>query len=158
MQASVGSVYVGEFKRGYFPDSCPPSSHVIMKFPKTEKTQGPVEVHWMDGGIQPERPEELGPNETFGDGGNGTYFIGTKGKMMCGTYGANPKLLPISKTNEVKVPQKYARVPMGDNGHYAQWVEGAIAGYGKTQLSSSFDVAGPLTEAFLHPLHHRRRK
>src|SRR5665811_2028381 len=65
VQASVGSVYVGEFQRGYFPDSCPPSSHVIMKFPKTNKTLGPVEVHWMDGGIQPERPEELGPNEVL---------------------------------------------------------------------------------------------
>ena len=82
-----------------------------MKFPKTDKTQGPVEVHWMDGGIQPERPEELGPNETFGDGGNGTYFIGTKGNMMCGTYGANPQLLPTSRTNEVKVPQNIHAYP-----------------------------------------------
>jgi hypothetical protein len=120
-----------------------------MKFPKTDKTLGPVEVHWMDGGIQPERPEELGPNETFGDGGNGTYFIGTKGKMMCGTYGADPKLLPTSRTNEAKVPQKYPRVPQGDEGHYAQWVEGCIAGYGNKQLSSPFEVAGPLTEALL---------
>jgi hypothetical protein len=28
-------------------------------------------------------------------------------------------------------------------------VEGAIAGYGKKQLSSPFDLAGPLTEAIL---------
>jgi hypothetical protein len=52
----------------------------------------------MDGGIQPERPLELEPNEIFGDGGNGTLFIGTKGKMMCDdTYGLNPRLLPLSK-------------------------------------------------------------
>lgn len=149
VQASVGSVYVGEFQRGYFPESCPPSSHVTMKFPKTDKTKGPVEVHWMDGGIQPTRPEELGPNEVFGDGGNGTYFIGTKGKMMCGTYGADPKLLPISRTNEVKVPQKLARVPGGAEGHYAQWVEAAIAGYENGKVDSGFEVAGPLTEALL---------
>ena len=149
VQASVGSVYVDEFKRGYFPDSCPPSSHATMNFPKTNKTQGPVTVHWMDGGIQPERPTELGPNEVFGDGGNGTLFIGTKGKMMCGTYGMNPQLLPTSRTKEVNVAKTIPRVPLGDNGHYAQWVEGAIAGYGKTQLSSSFDTAGPLTEALL---------
>lgn len=149
VQCSVGSVYVGEFQRGYFPDSCPPSSHVIMKFPKTDKTQGEVTVHWMDGGIQPERPDELGPNEVFGDGGNGTLFIGTKGKMMCGTYGMNPQLLPTSKTNEVKVPQKYPRIPGGADGHYAQWVEGALAGYGKMQMDSDFAVAGPLTEALL---------
>lgn len=149
VQASVGSVYVDEFKRGYFPESCPPSSHVIIKFPKTNKTKGPVTLHWMDGGIQPERPEELGPNEEFGDGGNGVLFIGTKGKMMCSTYGANPRLLPLSRNKEVSVPEKLARVPGGAEGHYAQWVEAAIAGYGKKELSSPFEIAGPVTEALL---------
>jgi predicted dehydrogenase len=149
VQASVGSVYVDEFKRGYFPDSCPPSSHVILTFPKTAKTNGDVTVHWMDGGIQPERPEELEANEVFGDGGNGTLFIGTKGKMMCGTYGANPKLLPTKRTNEVKVKQTIARVPGGAEGHYAQWVEACIAGPGKKEVSSPFEIAGPLTEALL---------
>lgn len=149
VQASVGSVYVGEFQRGYFPDSCPPSSHVTMKFPKTKKTKGEVEVHWMDGGIQPTRPDELGPNDVFGDGGNGTLFIGTKGKMMCGTYGADPKLLPLSRNEKVKIKQTIKRVPGGADGHYAQWVEAAIAGYGKMEVSSPFEIAGPLTEALL---------
>lgn len=149
VQASVGSVYVDEFQRGYFPKSIPPSSHVTMRFPKGKKTQGPVELHWMDGGIQPTRPEELGPNEMFGDGGNGTLLIGTKGKMMCATYGANPQLLPTSKTKATTVPQKYPRVPGGAEGHYAQWVEACIAGYGNMEVSSPFSQAGPLTEALL---------
>ena len=113
VEASVGSVYVDEFKRGYFPESCPPSSNVTISFPKTPKTDGPVKVHWMDGGIQPERPEELGPNELFGDGGNGVLLVGTKGKMMCSTYGANPKLLPLSRTAEVKIEPTLKRVPNG---------------------------------------------
>ncbi|KQM67237.1 oxidoreductase [Pedobacter sp. Leaf216] len=149
VEASVGSVYVDEFKRGYFPESCPPSSHVTLKFPKTNKTKGDVTLHWMDGGIQPERPEELEANETFGDGGNGTLFVGTKGKMMSETYSANPKLLPLSRNKDIKVAQKYARVPDGANGHYKQWVEAAIAGYGKQEVSSPFEIAGPLTEALL---------
>nr|WP_199157969.1 Gfo/Idh/MocA family oxidoreductase [Pedobacter sp. ASV2] len=149
VEASVGSVYVDEFKRGYFPESCPPSSHVTLKFPKTNKTKGDVTLHWMDGGIQPERPEELEANETFGDGGNGTLFIGTKGKMMSETYSANPKLLPLSRNKDIKVPAKYARVKGGADGHYAQWVEAAIAGYGKQEVSSPFEIAGPLTEALL---------
>ncbi|ARS40955.1 oxidoreductase [Sphingobacteriaceae bacterium GW460-11-11-14-LB5] len=149
VEASVGSVYVDEFKRGYFPESCPPSSHVTLKFPKTNKTKGDVTLHWMDGGIQPERPEELEANETFGDGGNGTLFIGTKGKMMSETYSANPKLLPLSKNKDIKVAPKYTRVPDGANGHYKQWVEAAIAGYGKQEVSSPFEIAGPLTEALL---------
>ena len=122
VQASVGTVYVDEFKQGYFPESVPPSSHVTMNFPKTNRTKGPVTLHWMDGGIQPERPKELGPNELFGDGGNGVLFIGTKGKMMCSTYGADPRLLPLTRNNEVHVPQKIPRVPGGAEVHYAQWV------------------------------------
>ena len=149
VQASVGSVYVDEFKRGYFPDSCPPSSHVILKFPQTNKTQHPVTVHWMDGGIQPERPAELEPNEVFGDGGNGMLFIGDKGKMMASTYAENPRLLPTSRTQQVQVPKTLARVPGQANGHYGQWVEACLAGYGKMPVSSPFELAGPLTEALL---------
>ncbi len=149
VQASVGSVYVDEFKRGYFPESCPPSSHVTLNFPKTPKTKGPVTVHWMDGGIQPARPPELGPNEMFGDGGNGTLFIGTKGKMMCSTYGDNPQLLPTSRTRDIKEKQTITRVPGQADGHYTQWVEAAIAGHGKKEVSSPFETAGPLTELLL---------
>ncbi len=150
VQASVGSVYVGEFKQGHFPDSCPPSSHITLTFPKTNKTKGDITLHWMDGGIQPERPEELGPNELFGDAdGNGSLFIGTKGKMIANTYSENPQLLPTSRTKEVTVKQKFNRVPGQSNGHYGQWVEACIAGYGKHELSSPFEVAGPLTEALL---------
>ncbi|HMI02868.1 MAG TPA: Gfo/Idh/MocA family oxidoreductase [Pedobacter sp.] len=149
VQATVGSVYVDEFKKGKFPESCPPSSHITMTFPKTDKTKGDITLHWMDGGIQPERPVELEANEKFGDDGNGSLFIGTKGKMIASTYSNNPLLLPTSRTKDAKAKQKWARVPGGAGGHYAQWVEGAIAGYGKTELSSSFDKAGPLTEALL---------
>jgi len=149
VQASVGTVYVDEFKRGYFPESCPPSSHVTLSFPKTDKTKGPVTIHWMDGGIQPERPEELGLNDKFGDDGNGTLFIGTKGKMMNSTYGANPRLLPLSRNQEVYVQQKLKRVRGGANGHYGQWVEACIGGYGNQEVSSPFEIAGPLTEALL---------
>ncbi|NHA03822.1 Gfo/Idh/MocA family oxidoreductase [Mucilaginibacter sp. HC2] len=150
VQASVGSVYVDEFKQGHFPESCPPSSHITLTFPKTEKTKGDVTMHWMDGGITPERPVELGANEKFGgEEGNGTLFIGTKGKMYASTYSDAATLLPKSLTASANAPQKWKRVPGGAEGHYAQWVEGCIAGYGKTELSSSFDKAGPLTEALL---------
>jgi predicted dehydrogenase len=145
--ASVGSVYVDEFKRGYFPDSCPPSSYIILTFPG--KNGKNIKLHWMDGGIQPPRPEELEANEMMGDGGNGVIFIGSKGKMMCSTYGADPKLLPTSRTKEVNVPQTYKRVPGGSEGHYAQWVEACLAGYGNMEVSSPFEIAGPLTETIL---------
>ena len=149
VQASVSSVFEDWGKRGVYPDSPPAASHATLTFPKTNKTQGKVTMHWMDGGIKPDRPEELGANELFGDGNSGILFVGTKGKMMASEYAANPRLLPLTRNQEVNIKQTFARVPGGADGHYAQWVEGAIAGYGKKELSSPFDLAGPLTEAIL---------
>jgi predicted dehydrogenase len=149
VEASVGSVYIDEFKRGYFPESCPPSSHVILTFPETSKNKKGLKLHWMDGGIQPERPEELEANEIFGDGGNGILFIGTKGKMLADTYNDNPRLLPLSKNKEIRVKETLARVKGSTSGHYAQWVEGCIAGYGNMKMSSPFEQAAPLSEALL---------
>ena len=148
VSASIGTVYTGFFNRAYYPESAPPSSHVIFTFPERNGKPA-VKMHWMDGGIQPERPEELGASEMFGDNGNGVLFIGTKGKMMCGTYGLEPSLLPTSRNKEVSTPQSVKRVPGGMEGHYAHWVEACIAGYGKVELSSPFEIAGPLTEAIL---------
>lgn len=149
-ECSVGTVYVGEFQRGYFPESCPPSSHITLRFPREGKES--LEFHWMDGGIQPTRPIELKPNEMMGDGGNGVIIEGTKGKMMCSTYGRDPKLLPTSRTDEVSVEKTLYRVPDGDRGHYNNWVTACIGGYGSKefeQLSSPFSIAGPLTESVL---------
>jgi len=88
----------------------------------------------------------------MGDGGNGVIFEGTKGKMMAGTYGVNPQLLPTNLTKTTKVAESVARVKGGAEGHYAAWVEACIAGPGSSlakNLSSHFDIAGPLTESVL---------
>jgi predicted dehydrogenase len=150
-ECSVATRYTAPWQRVYSPDSPPAASHIILTF-KGQNGKPDVKLHWMDGGIQPERPEELGPNEIMGDGGNGVIFEGTKGKMMAGTYGVNPQLLPTSRTATTKVPQTVERVRNGDNGHYAAWVEACIAGPGSKEhknLSSHFDIAGPLTESVL---------
>jgi len=148
VNCSASTVYTGNFQQGYFPDSGPVSSS--LHFSYDLKNNKKLRLHWMDGGIQPERPEELGPNEVMGDGGNGALFIGTKGKMMCGTYGLNPQLLPTSKTKEANVPQKYPRVANQSEGHYIQWVDACRAGFGKAEVSSPFvSYAGPLTECIL---------
>ncbi len=147
VECSVAAIYEQMWTAAYYPDSCPPASSVILKFPSKKKKRD-VELHWMDGGIRPERPEELGPNEVMGDedGSGGVIIEGTKGKIMCGTYGSNPRLLFASGKKEVSVEKTIERVP---EGHYVQWVNACIAGYGKNKLSSSFDYAGPLTESIL---------
>ncbi len=150
-ECSVATPYFENWHRTIAPDSGPIASHTTLVF-KGANGKPDLKLHWMDGGIQPTRPDELGANEQMGDGGNGVIFIGTKGKMMCGTYGINPQLLPTSKTKDTKVPQTIDRVPGGEDGHYKAWVEASIAGYGSKEannLSSRFDIAGPLTETVL---------
>ena len=147
VECSVAAVYERMWSASNYPDSCPLASTVILKFPD-KKGKRQIELHWTDGGIRPERPDELLPNETMGDedGSGGVIIEGTRGKMMCGTYGSNPRLLPTKRMQEINVKQTLARVP---EGHYVQWVNACIAGFGKNELSSSFDYAGPLTESIL---------
>lgn len=146
VECSEGAVFEKMWNASYYPESCPVSSSIKLKFPGKDGKPD-VALYWMDGGLAPERPEELGPNEVMGgDDGGGVIITGTKGKIMCGTYGSNPTILPTLKTKEINVPKTIARVP---EGHYLQWVNACIAGYGKNELSSSFDYAGPLTETIL---------
>ena len=77
----------------------------------------------------------------------GVIFEGTKGKMMGDCYGANPRLLPTKLMKEVKLPpQTLPRVP---EGHYLQWANACMNGFGKSVTSSNFDYAGPFTESIL---------
>jgi predicted dehydrogenase len=145
VQCSQVSIFEKMWTPDYFPESCPAASSVILNFPGKEGKPN-VKLHWMDGGIIPERPEELGADEQFGGDDGGVLIIGTKGKMMCGTYGSDPRLLPTSKTKDVNIPQTLARVP---EGHYVQWINACLAGYGRKEVSSPFEYAGPLTETIL---------
>lgn len=148
VHASASTIYSGVFTEAFYPESGPVSSS--LSFDYEMKSGKKIKLFWMDGGIQPERPSELKPNELFGGGGNGMLIVGTKGKMMCDFYGAKPQLLPTKLTDETKVPQKYKRVEGSYKGHYVQWVNACIAGYGKGEVSSPFkDYAGPLSESVL---------
>ncbi|MCU0358489.1 MAG: gfo/Idh/MocA family oxidoreductase, partial [Cyclobacteriaceae bacterium] len=121
------------------------SSIIHLKFPRKDG-KGDIRLTWMDGGLVPERPEELLPDEPLGDSAGGIIFEGTKGKMM-GNYATKPVLLPTKRMQEVTLPQ--TRLPRVPEGHYVQWVNACMKGYGNTTTSSPFDYAGPLTEAVL---------
>ena len=127
-------------------DACPPASIIHLNYPK-KNGKGSIKVSWHDGGLLPERPDELLPEEEFGNWDGGVLFIGTKGKLLLDCYGANPRLLPTKLMKEKKMPdEKIKRVP---EGHYIQWVNACIAGYGKGETSSPFSYAGPFTESVL---------
>lgn len=148
VECSTTTTWAGFFKEANYTDSCPASSIIHLKFPRKDG-KGDIQFTWMDGGLVPKRPDELLPDEEMGDWGNGYIFEGTKGKLMA-NYNKAPVLLPTSRMKDVTLPkQTIPRVPGGEAGHYTQWVDACIAGYGKMQLSSPFEYAGPFTEAVL---------
>ena len=80
----------------------------------------------------------------------GVIFVGEKGILMHGTYGANPKLYPASLMEvAAKVPKTYERIPVGENKQALHRMNWANAIKGKEKASSPFEYAGPLTETML---------
>ena len=148
VECSSTTAWEGFFKEANYLESCPASSIIHLKFPRKDG-KGDVRFTWMDGGLLPKRPDELLPDEPLGYQGNGYIFEGTKGKLMA-NYDKPPVLLPTSRMKDVQVPKPtIPRIAGQEAGHYTQWVDACIAGYGKMEVSSSFDFAGPFTEAVL---------
>lgn len=148
VECSTTTEWKGFFDMADYADSCPASSIIHLKFPRKDG-KGNINLTWMDGGLLPKRPEELMPNEALATWDGGYIFEGTKGKLM-GNYNMSPVLLPTTRMKEVTMPkQSIPRIQGGPDGHYIQWVDACLAGFGKKQLSSPFDYAGPFTEAVL---------
>jgi len=146
VECSVATIWKEMWNDKLNPDSCPPSSIIHLNYPRTDG-KGNIKVSWHDGGLLPERPDELLPEEAFGNWDGGVLLIGTKGKLLLDCYGENPRLLPTKLMKETTLPaETIKRVP---EGHYVQWVNACMAGYGKAKTSSSFDYAGPFTESIL---------
>jgi predicted dehydrogenase len=154
VECSVGSVFLKDWTPEYIPDGCPPSSSVQLRFAPTKKNKSAVTLTWNDGGVRPFHPEWIPADDIMGDadGSNGAMLIGTKGVMICGTYGLIPKI--YKKNGEkMEMPKADPSVKMPpENGHQMAWTEACKAGFNSDKhkaLTSSFDYAGPLTETIL---------
>jgi predicted dehydrogenase len=146
VEASLATIWKEMWNDAANPDSCPPSSIIRLTYPRKDG-KGKIKVSWYDGGLLPQRPDELEPDEKMGNWDGGVIFEGTKGKIMADCYGGNPRLLPTKLMKEKTMPKEtIKRVP---EGHYVQWVNACIAGYGKGETSSPFEFAGPFTESIL---------
>ncbi|NBV49339.1 MAG: gfo/Idh/MocA family oxidoreductase, partial [Verrucomicrobia bacterium] len=77
----------------------------------------------------------------------GCLFIGDQGKLVCGCYGLNPRILnadlrAASKTIAKTIP----RIPGNSSGHEKDWIRSCKGG---AVASSNFDYSGPLSEMVL---------
>jgi predicted dehydrogenase len=103
----------------------------------------PVDVTWYSGGLMPPRPKELEPRRILPGNGNGIYFIGDKGTIVCPGFAGNPRIVPEAKMREYDLPPK--TLPRS-NGHHRDWVDACKGG---PPASAGFDYGGPLTELLL---------
>ncbi len=103
----------------------------------------PCRLIWYDGGLVPARPMGLDSGRMMGDDGGGCLFVGSKGSLLCGTYGENPRLLPEKLMQDYKRPAK--TIPRSP-GIHQEWIAAIKAGKKST---TDFSYSGPLTEMML---------
>lgn len=133
-------------------ESAPMAEKVTYQFPerprKGKVAMPPVEFTWYDGGLLPERPEGMPDGKILGDSGGGTMFVGSKGTLVCGTYGREPYI--VGRENDPpQVPQQLRRIPDAvRGGHEMDWVRACKEPKeSRTEPSSNFEYSAPLNEA-----------
>ena len=125
-----------------YEETLPLASCVHYEFPARGEMP-PVKLHWYDGGLVPARPEELEDGREL-NREDGILFVGDKGKMLVEGWGGNkPMLIPQKRHDEFQPPPKTLPRSVG---HHQEWLDACRNG---TPTRSSFDFAGPLTEAVL---------
>ena len=134
-------------------ESAPKASIVYYEFPDRGEYKNlklvPVKVAWYDGGLLPPRPAELKDGEIMGDWSGGCLFVGSKGKLLCDSYGRNPRLLPEELNNSYKRPDPYLRRIENamDGGHELDWIRACKESpHSRIETSSNFAYAGPMNE------------
>ena len=125
-----------------YPETLPLACCVHYQFP-ARGDMPPVTLHWYDGGLVPPRPQELEEGREL-NREDGILFVGDRGKLLVeGWGGRSPRLIPENRMQEYRRP---APTLPRSIGHHQEWLEACKKG---TPTQSSFDFAGPLTEAVL---------
>ncbi|HEY3860376.1 MAG TPA: Gfo/Idh/MocA family oxidoreductase [Verrucomicrobiae bacterium] len=120
------------------PEMPPVESILCYEFP-ARGDMPPCTLTWYDSGQKPPKPAEMEAEKMES---SGMLFIGDKGKLAAGVYGAKPTLLPESSMADYKRPaESIPRVP-GDSSHQ-DWIRACKGG---PKACSNFEISGPFTE------------
>ncbi len=135
-------------------DSAPVSQAAKLTFPargKQGKMKLPeVDVHWYDGGIKPELPDNWPAGKNPNKHGGGTYFYGSKDILHVGCYGVEPELLSgrnISAPKTERRVEKELKMPWNKGAHEMDWVRACKeSAESRKPCTSDFAEAGPFNE------------
>ena len=126
-------------------ETYPLAEIITYRFP-ARGARPPVTMMWYDGGLLPPRPTAsfLEDGRMMGDEDGGCLFVGSRGMLVCSTYGGSPRLLPE------KLMQDYARpaktIPRSP-GIMEEWIAAIKAGTKSTTDFAAY--SGRLTEVML---------
>lgn len=128
-------------------ESAPVAEKVTYYFPEQQNlekiTRPELKLTWYDGGLMPERPEGIEPGKIMGDGGGGAMVVGTKGTIICSTYGRDPYIIG----REDNPPQSEKEIPRVETSHEMDWVRACKEPKAnRVEASSHFGYSGPFNE------------
>ncbi len=132
-------------------ESAPQASSIEFTFPKRKNlpdcAMPELKLVWNDGGLMPRRTADL-PEGINLEQVN--IYIGTKGKIITGNYGADYKVILDDYKTPPKTIERVAQHKLGGGLHEMDWVRAARENKNsRKEACSNFEFAGPLTEMVL---------
>ena len=134
-------------------ESAPIASRIKYEFPARENlprlAMPSLTLYWYDGGLQPDRPDDLEDGKSMGDENGGALFIGNKGKISCGLFGDNYLMFPEKVRENYSDPEpSMRRIQDGVDGHWNDWIRACKESpENRVDAGSNFEYAGPLAES-----------
>jgi predicted dehydrogenase len=142
-----------------FPDCYPVASRLNYHFPSAEG-KSTVDLHWYDGGIKPERPDELAIDAPMSVDNEGVLYTGEHGKLLTGFMAQEPRVLspngnltPVSAiTSHAEKPFQISRPELGgsassaDVSHYLEWIRACRGG---PPASANYEFEAPIAESLM---------
>lgn len=142
-----------------FPDCYPVASRLNYRFPSALSKQ-PVDLHWYDGGIKPERPANLAIDVPMSMDNEGVLYTGEHGQLLTGFMAQAPRLLspdgkvapalrPLMDENapfQPSRPELGGTATAADIPHYMEWI---VACHGGPAASASYAFEEPIVESLM---------
>lgn len=136
-------------------DSAPAAEKITFSYARRDnlpKVAMPkMKLTWYDGGLKPDRPEELPANIPAGNDEGGLLFIGSEGLLVCEPQGQNYKVVKNGEVVEATADKVIHRIANPyEGGHEMDWVRACKESVdNRLAPAANFESQTVLTETIL---------